>query len=62
MAHKTIRKDKRAAKAAACFPRPLGKLRPIVMGQTKRYNTEVKIGRGFSIAELKDAGLTMAFA
>jgi len=62
MAHKTIRKNKRAAKAAECFPRPLGKLRPIVMGQTKRYNTKVKIGRGFSIAELKDAGLTMAFA
>lgn len=62
MAHKKIRKDKRAAKAAAVFPRPLGKLRPIVMGQTRRYSSKVKIGRGFSIAELKEAGLTMQFA
>merc|ERR1712178_487516 len=62
MAHKKIRKDKRAAKAAAAFPRPLGKLRPIVMGQTRRYSSKVRIGRGFSLAELKEAGLTLRFA
>ena len=33
-AHKKIRRDRRAAKAAAAFPRPISKLRPIVMGQT----------------------------
>merc|ERR1711990_151441 len=62
MAHKKIRKDRRAAKAAEMFPRPLGKLRPIVMGQTRRYSSKVRIGRGFSLAELKEAGLTLAFA
>jgi large subunit ribosomal protein L13e len=31
-AHKKIRIQARAAKAAALFPRPLGKLRPLVKG------------------------------
>jgi large subunit ribosomal protein L13e len=37
-------------------------LRPIVRGQTVRYNTKVRAGKGFTIAELKAAGLTQARA
>jgi len=62
MAHKKLRIQKREAKAAAIAPRPLGKLRPLVMGMTRRYASKVRLGRGFSLAELKEAGLTGAFA
>merc|ERR1711990_301391 len=61
-AHKKIRLQRRADKAAAVAPRPLGKLRPLVLGQTRRYASKVRIGRGFTLAELKQAGLTGAFA
>jgi len=61
-AHKKIRLQRRADKAAAVAPRPLGKLRPLVLGQTRRYASKVRIGRGFTLAELKEAGLTGAFA
>lgn len=61
-AHKKIRRENRAKKAAAIFPRPLSKLRPLVMGQTRQYASKVKFGRGFSLAELKAAKLTPAFA
>jgi len=61
-AHKKLRLQKRADKAAAVSPRPLGKLRPLVMGQTRKYASKVRVGRGFSLAELKAAGLTGAFA
>lgn len=48
----------RAAKAKAVFPRPVaGSLRPVVRGQTKRYNTKVRAGRGFTLDELKAAGI-----
>lgn len=56
------RRVARKAKAAAAFPRPVAPLRPVVRGQTVRYNTKVRAGRGFSIAELKAAGLTQARA
>ena len=52
----------RAAKAKAVFPRPLGKLRPLVHGQTKRYNMKVKLGKGFSLDELKEAGISAKLA
>ena len=40
------------------FPRPVaGALRPVVRGQTKRYNTKVRAGRGFTLDELKAAGI-----
>merc|ERR1711990_1084810 len=45
MAHKKIRKNRRAAKAARVFPRPLDKLRPVVMGQTRKYSSKVMITR-----------------
>ena len=43
-------------------PMPISKLRPVVFGQTRKYHNKVKFGRGFSFAELKEAGLTPAFA
>ncbi|MFM1914030.1 MAG: hypothetical protein RIR51_1883 [Bacteroidota bacterium] len=33
-------------------------MRPAVRGQTNRYNSRVKLGRGFTPAELKLAGIT----
>jgi len=62
MAHKKVRADKRAKKATAMFPRPLSKLRPLVFAMTQKFAGKVKFGRGFSLAELKDAKLTPAFA
>lgn len=39
------------------FPRPTaGPLRPIVHGQTLKYNMKVRAGRGFSLEELKVYG------
>lgn len=36
------------------FPRPTaGPLRPIVHGQTLKYNMKVRAGKGFSLEELK---------
>ena len=36
------------------FPRPVkGALRPIVRGQTVRYNLKKRFGRGFTFEELK---------
>jgi large subunit ribosomal protein L13e len=44
----------RAEKAEKVFPRPAaGALRPIVRGQTVKYNSKTKLGRGFSLEELK---------
>lgn len=44
----------RAEKARALFPRPTaGPLRPVVRGQTVKYNMKQKLGRGFSLEELK---------
>ena len=44
------------------FPRPISKLRPLVFAMTQKYAGKVKFGRGFSLAELKEAKLTPAFA
>lgn len=35
------------------FPRPAGRLRPQVHGQTLKYNMKLREGRGFSLEELK---------
>src|SRR5512139_1722226 len=44
----------RAEKARALFPRPsAGPLRPVVRGQTIKYNSKQKLGRGFTLEELK---------
>jgi len=47
----------RRIKAATKAPRPLHKLRPVVACPTQRYNMKVRAGRGFSLQEIKKAGL-----
>jgi large subunit ribosomal protein L13e len=32
-------------------------LRPAVRGQTNRYNSKIKLGRGFTLRELREAGV-----
>lgn len=62
-AQKKIRRDKRKEKAAAIAPRPAsGDLRPVVRCPTRKYNSKVKLGRGFSLAELKAAKISAKVA
>ena len=59
---KKARRVKRAAKAAAIAPAPLEKLRPIVHCPTQKYSAKVRFGRGFTVEELKAAGLSPRYA
>merc|ERR1712203_615371 len=52
----------RKAKAAAVFPRPIKSLRPTVRGCTKRYNRRTRAGKGFTVQELAQAGISKIFA
>lgn len=52
-ARKYRRRQNRVAKAKAAFPRPAAKLRSIVRCPSVRYQTKQRLGRGFSLAELK---------
>lgn len=59
----------RRSKARLAAPRPIDKLRPIVRGQTIRYNNKTREGKGtekdnlgFTLEEIKAAGLGVAFA
>jgi len=52
-AKKVARRAARLAKAKQSAPRPIGELRPIVRGQTNKYNGKVRAGRGFTLDELK---------
>merc|ERR1711990_889802 len=57
-ARKKACRTARDKKAAAVAPRPVaGSVRPLVHGATLKYNSKVRTGRGFSLAEIKDAGL-----
>ena len=56
-AKKVARRAARAAKAKKLYHRPVNALRPLVRGQTVKYNTKVHAGRGFTLAELKVAGV-----
>ena len=59
----TTKNAARAEKARKVFPRPVaGALKPIVRGQTVRYNTKSKLGRGFTLEELKEAGVPAKLA
>ena len=55
---KLRRRNARKAKAATLGVRPLTLLRPAVRGQTIRYNAKIRNGRGFSLGELKEAGIS----
>jgi large subunit ribosomal protein L13e len=59
---KKSRRLVRAAKAAAMAPRPVQLLRPVVHCPTQKYNAKVRLGRGFTVEELKAAGLGPAYA
>jgi len=59
---KKARRVKRLAKAAAIAPRPVEKLRPIVHCPTQRYSAKTRLGRGFTLEELKAAKLHPKYA
>lgn len=65
--NQAIRKSKRSRlrkeKAARIAPRPTaGLLRPAVHCATQRYNSKIRVGRGFTLEELKQAGVSKAEA
>ncbi|CAG8974506.1 hypothetical protein HYALB_00009041 [Hymenoscyphus albidus] len=59
---KLRRRNARLAKASAVAPRPVDKLRPIVRCPTLKYNRRVRAGRGFTLTELKEAGIPRKLA
>ncbi|KAH9726089.1 60S ribosomal protein L13-1 [Citrus sinensis] len=55
-ARKNRRRVARQKKAVKIFPRPTaGPLRPVVHGQTLKYNMKLRAGRGFTLEELKNS-------
>ena len=62
-ARKLKRSRVRKEKAARIAPRPAaGLLRPAVHCPTQRYNAKVRAGRGFTLEELKAAGISQVEA
>lgn len=59
---KSSRRTLRQAKAAKVSPRPIGSLRPAVRPATARYNFKLRLGRGFTLDELKKAGISRSQA
>jgi len=59
---KKSRRLVRAKKAAALAPAPLQKLRPIVHCPTQKYSAKTRLGKGFTLEELKTAGLSPKYA
>lgn len=57
------RRLNRKKKAAKIAPRPsAGPIRPIVRCPSNRYNTKIRIGRGFTIEELRGAKISLSLA
>ncbi|WVW82572.1 hypothetical protein I302_104583 [Kwoniella bestiolae CBS 10118] len=54
---KKSRRVARSKKALATGAQPLQRLRPAVRCPTQRYNIRIREGRGFTISELKLAGI-----
>mmetsp|Transcript_70928 Transcript_70928/g.161103 ORF Transcript_70928/g.161103 Transcript_70928/m.161103 type:complete len:218 (+) Transcript_70928:108-761(+) len=53
----------RAKKAAKISPRPVaGLLRPVVRPPTQRYNMKLRLGKGFTLDELKEAKIPKKLA
>ena len=60
---KKRRRVARQKRALAIAPRPVaGSLRPVVRCPTFKYNTKVRSGRGFTLEELKTAGISVRSA
>lgn len=59
---KKSRRLARAKKAAECGARPTSLLKPAVRCPTLKYNIKVRAGRGFTLDELKAAGITARYA
>jgi len=57
-AKKVKRRKARGVKAARVFPRPVGLLRPLVRCPASRYHSRQRLGRGFTVEELKQAGIS----
>ncbi|KAK7083282.1 60S ribosomal protein L13 [Halocaridina rubra] len=61
-ARKERRKNKRLRKARQIAPRPLGSLKPVVTCPSAKYHIKKRLGKGFSLEELKRAGLNKHYA
>eukprot|EP00918_Siedleckia_nematoides_P018753 GHVU01040068.1.p1 GENE.GHVU01040068.1~~GHVU01040068.1.p1 ORF type:complete len:211 (+),score=27.35 GHVU01040068.1:59-691(+) len=62
-ARKVRRRDNRVKKALKIAPRPVaGPLRPQVRCPTFKYHKKQRLGRGFTLEELKAAGLSKHYA
>lgn len=59
---KKARRIKRQAKAAAVAPAPVEKLRPLVHCMTQKYSAKVRLGKGFTLEELKAVKLNPKYA
>jgi large subunit ribosomal protein L13e len=57
-ARKERRRKARTAKAARVAPRPLKTLRPVIRCPTFKYNIKQRLGRGFTLDEVKAAGIS----
>jgi len=56
-ARKIRRANNRVTKLKTVAPRPIGLLRPAVHCPSIRYNSKVRLGRGFTLEELKTASI-----
>ena len=56
-AKKNARMAARKRKMMAVYPRPVDKLRPVVRCPTLRYKNRLRLGRGFTLEEIKEAKL-----
>merc|ERR1712195_331983 len=60
-AHKTLRRQARAARAASQSLAPVDLLRPLAKCNTRRYSDKIRFGRGFSLEEVRACGLIHNF-
>lgn len=59
---KTVRRAARALKRSQQSPAPLKSLRPLVHCATQKYNRKIRLGKGFTLEELKMAKLHPSYA